>query len=211
MRVAPNLSTRSLALALAWALAACSTHYAEVPPRLDLQPVGRVGLVTFATEAEKSSLARLATQRFAEAVLQSQSGIELVELDLGAGGSTDGTVTDDPRAQLAAAMERRGLAAVFLGQLVVSGTKAKAQVTSPTDIRVRAGVRAELAVQLLNTRTGGTMWRSSASATGTVGQVAFDGGLPSIAARDTDDAWSEVIDQLTTDVTRDLRPTWVRQ
>jgi hypothetical protein len=48
-------------------------------------------------------------------------------------------------------------------------------------------------------------------ATGTVGKVALAGGLPSVSMRDTEDAYGEVVHSLVADVTRDLRPTWVKQ
>jgi hypothetical protein len=72
-------------------------------------------------------------------------------------------------------------------------------------------VSAELTVSLLSTRTGGTVWRSSAAANGTVGRVAISDRLPSIAVRNRDEAYGEVVQQLVADVTRDLRPTWVKQ
>jgi hypothetical protein len=55
------------------------------------------------------------------------------------------------------------------------------------------------------------VWRSSAAANGTVGRLALSGALPSIAMRDKEEAYGEVVGQLVTDVTRDLRPTWVKQ
>jgi hypothetical protein len=44
-----------------------------------------------------------------------------------------------------------------------------------------------------------------------VGRVALAGGLPSVAIRDTDEAYGEVVRSLVADVTADLRPTWVKQ
>jgi hypothetical protein len=51
-----------LALCAVLALSACAAHYAQVPPRLDLQPYGRVALVTFSDEQANGSLSTLATQ-----------------------------------------------------------------------------------------------------------------------------------------------------
>jgi hypothetical protein len=51
------------------ALSACAAHYAQVPARLNLQPYGRVALVTFSTEQTSRDLSALTTQRFAEALL----------------------------------------------------------------------------------------------------------------------------------------------
>ena len=64
---------------------------------------------------------------------------------------------------------------------------------------------------LLSTSTGGTVWRSSSTANGTVGQLNISDRLPSIAVRDKEEAYGEIVRQLIVDVTRDLRPTWVKQ
>ena len=45
------------------ALSACGSHYAQVPARLDLEPYGRVGLVTFSTEQADKQWSTLATHR----------------------------------------------------------------------------------------------------------------------------------------------------
>ena len=69
-----------LALCGGLALSACGAHYAQVPARLSLQPYGRIALVTFSTEESDKELSTTATRRFAEALLSSQSGVELLEL-----------------------------------------------------------------------------------------------------------------------------------
>src|SRR2546429_9047345 len=51
-----------------------------VPPRLDLQPYGRLGLVTFTGEDAKGSLPEFATARFAEDTLAGQPGTRGVRL-----------------------------------------------------------------------------------------------------------------------------------
>jgi len=44
-----------------------------------------------------------------------------------------------------------------------------------------------------------------------VGQLNISDRLPSIAVRDKEEAYGEIVRQLIVDVTRDLRPTWVKQ
>jgi hypothetical protein len=155
-------------------------------------------------------MSMLATQRFAEALLASQSGFELLELDA-ADPSLKGFPANGDGAALAQALGRdKDVPAVFVGQLRVSGVKPRGNL-SGAGMNVRAAVSAELTVRLLSTKTGGTMWRSSAAANGTVGRLAISGSLPSIAMRDKEEAYGEVVSQLVTDVTRDLRPTWVKQ
>jgi hypothetical protein len=182
----------------------------QVPPRLTLAPYGRVALVTFSAD-QNAPLATLATQRFAEALLASQSGVELIELDT-SDASLRLLVTRGDAAALAQALGRaKDVPAVFLGDLKVSGVKPSGRLSGVTDLRVRASVLAELNVRLLSTQTGGTIWRSSAEANRTVGQVSVGSRMPSIAVRDPNDAYGEVVRELVMDVTRDMRPTLVKQ
>jgi hypothetical protein len=200
----------ALALCGALALSACASKYSQVPARLDLAPYGRVALVTFSADKQNEAMTSLATQRFAEALLASQSGIELLEL-----GRADSSLKALPAnvdgATLAQTLGRdKNVPAVFLGYLKLSNVKPHGNI-SASGMNVRAGVTAELTVQLLSTRTGGTVWRSSSAANGTVGKLGISKGLPSIAVRDRDDAYSQVVQDLVAGVPRDLRPTWIKQ
>ena len=69
-----------LALCVASALTGCAAKYAQVPARLNLSPYGRVAVVTFSDDQSNTGMTTLATQRFAEALLASQSNVELLEL-----------------------------------------------------------------------------------------------------------------------------------
>src|SRR3954466_7211327 len=191
-------------------LAACASKYSQVPARLDLAPFGRVALITFAADQPNSAMGSLATQRFAEALLASQNGVELLELNASdsslkrLGSSVDGV-------ELAKALGKdRNVPAVFVGSLKISNVKPHGHIDA-SGMYVRAGVSAELTVRLLSTSTGGTVWRSSSVASGTLGQLNISDRLPSIALRDKEEAYGEVVRQLIVDVTRDLRPTWVKQ
>jgi hypothetical protein len=200
----------ALAVCGTLALSACASKYSQVPPRLDLQPYGRVALVTFAADKESQVMSSLATQRFAEALLASQPGVEILELT-----SSDSVLKalppgTDPVVLAQALGQAKDIPAVFVGELKVSGVKPRARL-GISDVSLRASVSAELRVRLLSTRVGGTLWRSSSTASGTVGRVALAGGLPTVAIRETDEAYGEVVRSLVADVTADLRPTWVKQ
>jgi hypothetical protein len=193
------------------ALSACAAHYAQVPARLDLQPYGRVALVTFTTDQANGELSVAATQRFAEALLANQSGVELLELT-SADTSLRALAAAGDASALAQALGReKNVPAVFLGQLKVSGMKPHGLLSVANGAKVSASVSAELTVRLLSTSTGGTVWRSSAAADRTVGRLAMSGGLPSVSMRDPNDAYGQVVSELVQGVTRDLRPTWVKQ
>jgi hypothetical protein len=200
----------ALALCASLALAACSSKYSQLPARLDLSQYGRVAIVTFAADQENDGMSSLATQHFAETLLANQSGIELLEL-----GMADSTIRALPAGADGVALaqavgKQRGVPAVFVGTLKVSKVKPRGHLDA-SGVNLRAGVSAELTVRLLSTSTGGTVWRSSSVANGSVGRLNLSGGLPSIALRDKEEAYGEVVRQLIVDVTRDLRPTWVKQ
>jgi hypothetical protein len=199
-----------LALCASLLLPACSSKYSQVPPRLDLAPYGRIALITFGADQQNSTISSMATQRFAEALLASQNRVELLEL-----GSADSTLkglaTSTDGVALAKALGKdRNVPAVFVGYLKISNVKPRGHIDG-SGMNVRAGVSAELTVRLLSTSTGGTVWRSSSVASGTLGRVNITDRLPSIAMRDKDDAYNEMVSELITQVTRDLRPTWVKQ
>jgi len=200
----------ALALCGVLALAGCASKYAQLPARLDLEPYGRVALVAFSTEQTDGELSTLATQRFAEALLASQSGVELLELGAADSSLKRPAPTADDAALAQALGREKDVPAVFVGHLKVSGVKPRGRIGGAGNVNLRASVSAELTVRLLSTRTGATVWRSSAAANGTVGRVSLD-RRPSIAMRDPDEAYGEVVNQLVANVTRDLRPTWVKQ
>jgi hypothetical protein len=214
MRFVPARQASGLQLALAvcgaLTLSACAAHYAQVPPRLDLAPYGRVALVTFRAERSDRGLTESATQRFAEQLLAGQSGIELIEI-AAADSALRGLPPDADGAALAQALGRtRDVPAVFVGRLTMSEVKPRGRLSAGS-VDVQAGVNAQLTVQLVSTRTGGTMWRSSANAASSLGHVGLSRGGTALAMRDPDEAYGEVVQSLVTDVTRDLRPTWVKQ
>ena len=161
LRNSVNPSVRlqyALALCGTLALSACASKYSQVPARLDLAPYGRIALIAFSTDQSNGGMSSLATQRFAEALLASQSGVELLEL-----GSADSSLKDlspsTDGATLAQALGKtRNMPAVFVGYLKVSNVKPHGHIDG-SGMNVRAGVSAELTVRLLSTSTGGTVWR----------------------------------------------------
>jgi len=209
MSAAKQVATALLAAELA---AGCGggTHSVLVPPRLDLQPYGRVGLFTFTAENAKGSLNELATERFSEAMLKGQSRIEVLEL-----GTEDSLLqrvgeTEFGVAAAQAAGKEHRLPAVFVGHLTVSNVKPSGGLLGLTTPFVQATVSVELSVRLLSTESGGTLWRSSAQESEKVGGLAIVNGEPHFAAKDPNDAYGHLVDQLVYRVTRDLRPTWER-
>src|SRR5688572_17291890 len=128
----------ALALCGSLVLSACSSKYSQMPARLDLAPYGRIALVAFSADQPNDGMSALATQRFAEALLANQSGVELLEL-----GSTDSSLQALPAnadgALIAQALgKQKGVPAVFVGTLKVSKVKPRGHIDA-SGMNVRAG------------------------------------------------------------------------
>jgi len=187
----------------------CGGTQVQVAPRLDLIPFQQLALVTFTIENAKGSLDQVATDRFAVEMLGAQSGYELLELGeqqhlLDATGATRFGPSE---ARMIG--EEQGVPAVFVGHMIVSDVKPSASISGIP--RVGMEVSVELTVRLLSTESGGTVWSASSRSTAVVGEVAFDGGIPSFGARDPADAYGDLVDVLVWEVTRDMRPTYRSQ
>lgn len=203
----------ALALAIALAAFGCASNrvVVQVPPRLDLVPYGRVGLVMFTVERATGSLPELATRRFEEQLLAAQTGFEVVEL-----GSADSVLRRTGVAELGAAVAeslgvQRGIPAVFFGRLRISNVQPSGGVLGLALGHMEATISAELSVQLVSTKSGGTVWRSSATAREKVAEVSLAGGVPFFSAQDPNVAYGQLVNHLVYAVTRDFRPTLERQ
>src|SRR5437870_9060119 len=141
-----TVSRSSGALLLILLAAGCGGNKVLVPPRLDLRPYGKLGLVTFTVENAKGSLHQFATERFAEEMLAAQPGIEVLEL-----GPIDSEL-DAARAQQLG--KERGVAAVFAGHLKVTNPTAGGGIAGLVTPHLEATVRVDLSVRLLSAESG---------------------------------------------------------
>lgn len=190
----------SLALGAAILAAGCGGKHILVPPRMDLAPRAPIGLVMFTIENAEGSLHELATQRFAEFVLDGQPGIELLEL-----GEQPGRVDADAARRLG---QERGLRAVFVGHIVVSDVRPRVSLSG--GLRASAEANVAMTVRLLSTESGGTLWTQSAASRETVGAVGLEGGHVVFGASDPEEAYGEMVNRLVFRLTGDFRPTWQR-
>ena len=194
---------RSSAFLLILLAVGCGGHKILVPPRLDLKPYGKVGLVTFTVENATGSLQQFATERFSEEILAAQPGVEVLEL-----GPLDGEL-DAARAQQLG--KDKGVAAVFAGHLKVTNPTPGGGISSLLTPHLEATIRLDLSVRLLATSSGGTVWRSSAWATQKVGQVSLVGGVLNFEARDPKAAYGPLVNRLIQLVGQDMWSTWQQQ
>jgi hypothetical protein len=170
-----------------------------LPPTLNLVPYRNIGLFQFSVENAKGNLHQFATQRFEEYVLAAQTGIEIREF----------TSADSSR--VFASADTATCPVAFFGHMKISNVKPRGGLTAGLAPVLHASVTVQLSVWLVNTRTGGVMWRRSSASTEEVGGLSFIGSTPSFAARDPNDAYGHLINQLVHNVTYDVRSTWVDQ
>lgn len=168
-----------------------------LPPTLNLLQHGNIGLFQFSVENAKGSLHEFATRRFEEYVLAAQTGIEIRGF----------TTSDSARVFNG---DTSAVPVAFFGHLKISNVKPSGGLVSLVP-NLEATVTCELSVWLVNTRTGGTLWRRSSTSTEKVGGLSFTGGTPSFSARDPNDAYGQLVNRLVYAVTYDVRSTWVDQ
>jgi len=171
-----------------------------LPPTLNLVPHRNIGLFIFSVENAKGTLHEFATRRFEEYVLAAQSGIEMREF----------TSADSSRV-FSSSVDSSGVPVAFFGHLKISNVKPSGGLTAGLSPIMQATVTVNLSVWLVNTRTGGVMWRRSSQSTEKIGGLSFIGGTPSFSAKDPNDAYGRLINQLVYNVTYDVRSTWVDQ
>ena len=191
----------ALVLVLTTSLAACSRTRVLVAPAIDLKPRSRIGLVTFTAQGAKGALAVLATQRFEEHLLRAQPGIEIIEL-----GVIEGPVDAAVAQKLG---DERGLRSIITGNLVVSDVRPRVRITG--GLRASAEATVSLAAKMLSAESGATLWTQSSQLRQTLGSISLLEGVAVFDAKDPQDAYGEMVDQLVWNLTYDFRSTWVRK
>src|SRR6266478_4727306 len=127
---------------------ACGGHrpvYLKVPPRVDVEQYGRVGLVTFTVGNATGQLNELATRRFSEALLDAQR-VEVMEL-----GAADSVMRRLGETQMSAASAQsvgsaRDVPAVFAGHIKVSNVKPSGRVLGLNVPQLEATISVEMTV-----------------------------------------------------------------
>ena len=197
-------------LAILWG---CSnTVLVTVPPRMDLKSYGTLGIVEFSSNSDPA-INNYATQQFQEHVQGAYPGTPILEL-----GSRDAVLEAVGATRLdAEAMtkigQKYGVSAVFVGDIAYSEPKTDVRLNDIVKLEggVRTEIKGDISSKLLETKSGASVWSSSAWAKRQLGRVsvsAKDGVSASV--RDTNPR-REMIPALIFHLTEDFRPTQVRQ
>jgi hypothetical protein len=179
---------------------------------MDLTQLEMIGVVEFSSTSE-GELGSIATQRFTEAARRDQGLVRM--MDFGASSAALGTVGEDewsPGAFKALGKEH-DVRTVLIGELTVSDVRPNISISAALESgSLTAQVDATLAVRLVETASGASIWSRSASATYSVGHVSvFGGGEIAFDATDPERAYGGLVDTLVQQVTRDFQVSWVRQ
>lgn len=184
----------------------CGPKYETVtyPPRIDLSQHELIGVIEFDSD-EAGELAPLATRRFTESARRDQGPVRVVWLDAERRRPGPDRIRELGR--------EHGLRTIVVGRITVSDVKPRVSVSqSIASGSLSALIEATLAVELIETATGASLWNASASAQDTVGNLSLVGGKSvSFDAQDPDDAYGGLIDALVAQVTRDFHATRGRQ
>lgn len=209
-----RLVTRFAAMLLPLALWGCSsTVTVPVPPRVDLQGFGTLGLVDFASNATPSINAQT-TREFGTHIHAAQPGTRIVKL-----GSRDSLLAAVGRRELDAEALRKigqkyGVEAIFVGTLNYSEPRTEVRITDVAKLEggVRVELRGDINIELVETRSGASMWSSSAWARRQLGQVkvSADQGVTG-SGRAASNPREEMVPSLVFHLTEDFRPTSMRQ
>ena len=208
----PGLRNAVLTLLLV-ALAACaSTQIVEVPPAIDLRTLGRVGLLSFSSDAP-DALRRAATEGFMQGLQRAQPGVGILEL-----GESERVLRAVGHEQLdiaalAAIAAKYRVDVLLAGRLELTEVEPHVQVHDTLDsIGLSADVRATLTVRLLECASGSTLWSRSARRKENVASVHLLSGRPErFRSDDPNNAYAKLVRGLVRHVTADFLTRYERR
>jgi hypothetical protein len=182
-----------------------------VSPRIDLSQHDTIGVIDFTTDS-KGELAPLTTRRFTELARRDQGLVRILSFGPEKKALKSVGVRRMNTKALQALGVKHGVQTIITGELVVSEVKPDVTIHSLSSGSVTGKVDATLAVDLIETETGASIWSSSARSTRSVGHITvFQGGDFVFDSEDPEGAYGDLVDSLVTQVTRDFRVSYERR
>lgn len=195
------------------ALWGCSnTVLVTVPPRMDLKPYGTLGIIEFTSNSDPA-INQFATQRFQEHVQGAYPGTPILEL-----GTREAVLEAVSATQLDAETitkigKKYGVSAVFLGNISYSEPNTDVRLIDITKLEggVRTEIKGDISSKLLETKSGASVWSSSAWAKRHIGGVTVSGKNGVSASMRDSNPRKDMVPALMFHLTEDFRPKSVRQ
>jgi len=179
---------------------------------MDLKSFGTLGIVEFTSNADAAINAR-ATRELQAHIHSAQPGTRLLEL-----GSREAVLAAVGARQLDAGAlkmigQKYGVEAVFVGDIAYSEPTTDVKITDITKFegRMRTEVRGDISIRLVETRTGASVWSSSAWAKRQVGGVNVSAEHGVSGSMRNSDPREEMVPALVYHLTQDFRPSSVRK
>ena len=202
--------TLLLSLALSWGCS--STVLVPVPPRMDLKSYGTLGIVEFASNAD-AAINVHAARKFQEQIQAAQPGTPFLNL-----GTREAVLAAIGARQLDVDTlkrigEKYGVDAVFVGDITYSEPTTDINVGDLTRLEggVRTEVRGDISSSLMETRTGASVWSSSAWAKRQTGRLSVSAEQGVSGGMSNENPRHEMVSTLVYHLTKDFRPTSVRE
>ncbi|MEJ2110210.1 MAG: hypothetical protein P8Z37_09920 [Acidobacteriota bacterium] len=183
------------------------------PPNFDLNRFGRIGIITFADNADPS-VGAYATEQFQNQIHSAQSGIPILQIgdELEVLGDIQANRLDFNAFREIG--RKYDVAAVFYGNVLYSDIETDVKLGSIRDLNaeVNSKLHATLSVQLYETGGGATVWSDSVSWNRKLGKISVNNrGNVSAGMTGYNDAYRKLIPDMAYDVTREFRGGYVLQ
>jgi hypothetical protein len=209
-----TLRTRLICLVIGVALAGgCSSTPPApkvfVPPRIDLERFGTLGMIEFATPTS-DGLGPLASREFLAAIHEAQPGTPVLELGdqrrLLAALSRDSLDPDTIRA----ICEKYRVDALIVGTLQSQRVEPNVSFDSAVQwMKASAELESGLDARILEGRSGATVWSTTAHARAELARFDISGASVSgMGANAPDDARRKLVKSLVDRATWDFWPRW---
>jgi hypothetical protein len=200
-----SLTAAALLLIVTFGCSGTKHETVMLPPRIDLTQHDTIGVIDFTTTS-KGKLGPLTTQRFTDLARRDQGLVRIIEFGSESEALSSVGESDISTETLKSLGKKHGVRTIITGELTVSEVKPDIQIHSWTSGSLSGKVNATLAVELIETDTGASIWSTSARSTQSVGHIrVFKGGIFSFDADDPEKAYGELVDSLVAQVTRDFR------
>jgi len=199
---------------IAFLTASCSrTVRVYSPPHFDLNGYERLGIITFADNANPS-VGSYATRQFQNQIHAAQAGIPILEI-----GDEAEVLRSIQADRLDYEAFRKigrkyNVAAVFYGKVEYSDIQTDVRLNSIRDLnaKVNATLHSTMSAQLYETEGGATVWSDSVSWNRKLGGVSVNKtGNVSAGMTGYHDAYRKLIPDMAYDVTREFRGRYVMQ
>jgi hypothetical protein len=203
-----SLTVAVLSVLVTFGCAGTKHETVVVPPRIDLTQLETLGVIDFSTTS-KGKLGPLTTQRFTDLARRDQGLVRIIEFGSESEALSSIGESDVSAETLKALGRKHGVRTIITGKLIVSDVKPDIHIDSWTSGSLSGKVNATLAVELIETDTGASIWSTSARSTRSVGDIrVFKGGIFSFDADDPEKAYGELVDSLVAQATRDFRVSY---